>query len=300
MAPASLKRKLLAFDTRTKNPSARKAQRRKKSPAKKKARKVKPDTPSLGVAAPPVAAAPLKPKVEYSPNALAKCQECRKKIQKEHKRFGIPGHCARYNKEIYRYYHCRCCPQNLQEMVPDALEQLAQQKVLVKNKERLLEERQGLFKDLKKLRLLFANRLEVSFCLVFSNEVLKELVVRMPTTSAELLDVHGIGEAKLKSFGDPIFTVIRNYKFQLKRASASVPDTDRKATAIRLKLERKPQHHPAQTCSRKKLPPGAEVMAIDDTDEETDIVMGASLTCEQLVELKFKHAADNGYMISVD
>jgi ribonuclease D len=214
---------------------------------------------------------------------MARCQGCKKKIQKEHKRFGIPEHSEKYGKEIYRYYHVRCCPSRLQEMIPNAEGQLAEQKQLLRDKDQIVKERQSLYDELKRLRMLFANRLEVSFFLVFNNQVLKELVVNMPTTHSELLSIHGIGEQKANSFGGPILSIIRQYKNQMKRVLSD------KKTKIRQGREKDPSAV-------------VEVIVLDgaEDDDDDEIVMRQTLTCEQLVQQKFEHAARNGYIISVD
>ena len=296
MVPSSLKRKLLGQGSSSRTRKAAKKSPRKKTKTKKSSRKkrvVKPTVSATAPSTPPVAAnvAPLEAKVEFSPNAMAKCQSCQKKIQKNHKRYGIPEYSSRYSKDIYRYYHVRCCPPQLQNKVPNAEAELARQMQVARDNTKLLQDRRELFDKLKRLRLLFANRLEVSFFLVFNNDVLKELVVKMPTTSAELLEVRGIGPNKLKSFGDPILTVIRQYKAQT--------STPTKKSAV-VKSERA-----RNTTTRKKSASAAvEVISIDtdddDEDGDEDIVMGASLTCEQLVAQKFAHAAENGYVIAVD
>lgn len=298
MAPESLKRKLLAFDTRTRKlgPTKRRTSTAAKvKPASMAKRETKPSISRAASLPIPENNGPLEPKVEYSPNGLAKCRACKKKIQKQHKRFGIPEFSSRYDKEIYRYYHARCCPTTYKNMIPDALEQLKKQNRLIKDKDRIIAERQGLHDDLKRLRLIFANRLEVSFFLVFNNDVLKELVCKMPTTPEELLKINGIGPNKLKSFGDPILSLIKRYKQRAKKASAS----DRKP---KIKSEKKS----AQRARKKAPAPAPEVITIDLDDDSDDdngdeeIVMGASLTCEELVNMKFAHAQQNGYMITVD
>ena len=315
MVPSSLKRKLLGLGSNTRTRKAAKKTPRKKTKTKKSSRKKRVVKPFLSSATttttaqppptPPVVATNasqlLEGKVEFSPNAMAKCQSCQKKIQKNHKRYGIPEYSARYSKDIYRYYHVRCCPPQLQNKVPNAEIELARQMQEARDNTKLIQDRKELYDKLKRLRLLFANRLEVSFFLVFNNEVLKELVVKMPTTSAELLKVRGIGPTKLKSFGDPILTVIRQYN----KAQQAVSTTSTKKASSVVKSERT-RNNKTTTRKKKTAPATVEVISIDMDDEDEDegddddIVMGASLTCEQLVAQKFAHAEQNGYIIAVD
>lgn len=240
----------------------------------------------------------LQPKVEYSPNALAKCHVCRKKIRKEHKRYGIPEHSERYNKEIYRYYHYNCCPAQFKAMVPNAVADLQHQKDQAAARQVILEKRKSLVQKLQDLRTAFANRLQVSPFIVFSNHTLEEIVYHMPTSSPELLDVHGIGAVKLKSFGDPILHVVQQYERTLmggassKRRKPTVAATINSVRQRRIKQDRIPK----STTSAM-----AAVIVIDvSDDEDNEINMGETLTCEELVNQKFQHAAANGYVISVD
>ena len=337
MAPTSLKRKLLgvAFDSRTsksanKNTPRKKTKTNKSASSSRKKRNAKhtkavtaPVSPWMGSPVAAVAAsgrendtaAPLKPKVEYSPNAMAKCQACRRKIQKNHKRYGFPEYSDRYSKEIYRYYHLRCCPKDLKAQLPNAEAELSRQMQTARDNIRIVEtERQDLYKKLKKLRLLFANRLEVPFFMVWNNNVLNELVVQMPTTPTELLNVHGIGPTKLKSFGDPILTVIRQYtqQQQLRDQASSLAGAKSNGSTSNRKLSIKSEATHNRSAKRgKKSARAKEVICIDVDDDDDDsvnedkgdgedVIIGASLSCEQLVSQKFAHAAKNGYVISID
>jgi superfamily II DNA helicase RecQ len=288
MAPASLKRKLMG--------DSRKMSKAKKTLTTSKRLKTTKTSASISAPrdtkAPPVASLSttedLKPKVEYSPTGIAKCTLCRKKIKKDHKRFGIPEHSERYNKQIYRYYHAQCCPPALQAMVPNAVEELNRQKAADQHKQHIVAERNELLQNLKQMRLHFANRLEVPFFMVLSNATLEELVAQMPTNNTQLLNVRGIGNKKLQNFGDPILALIQQYTEKVLLREASV------------KPERKPAGFMRRR-ARSKANSTATAIAIDDSDNEDDCIhMAKTLTCEELVNQKFKHAAANGYVISVD
>jgi ATP-dependent DNA helicase RecQ len=47
--------------------------------------------------------------------------------------------------------------------------------------------------------------------MVLSDRSLKELCQSMPTTSKELLGVHGFGKVKVQRFGKPILEVLERY-----------------------------------------------------------------------------------------
>jgi HRDC domain len=235
----------------------------------------------------------LKPKVEYSPNSLAKCNACRGKIYKQNMRFGIPAYTEHYNKHYYRYYHAQCCPPALQAMVPKASEELNRRTEVAQNKQRFVVEHQDLLQSLKRLRSHLANRQGVPLYMVFSNATLEELVVRMPTNDAQLLSVNGIGPSKLHSYGGPILALIQKYAERLLLSQASI------------KAERKP-------AARSLAHSAATDIAGDDSDSDGDdggdgddrddgpVEMGKTLTSEELVNQKFEQAAANGNVISLN
>ncbi|CAB9513122.1 ATP-dependent DNA helicase [Seminavis robusta] len=315
MAPASLKRKLMGDSSS--GGRKKRAAVKKKRPSQKKTtinsssarmgmsttRDRKPSVASLAqpqqitpssVKTDPSDNEPLRPKIEYSPNAMAKCTKCRKKIQKQQKRFGIPEESERYNKEIYRYYHANCCPKNLQKLVPNAAEELKRQKTNAQYKQHVVQQRHDLLDQLKHMRLLIANRLEVPTFMVLSNATLDEIVFHMPTNAKTLRSIKGIGPTKLRNFGDPIFTLVQQYQYQQQQQQPQ--STPRVKPERKLKPTRKKSV--AKSSSVAKSP--ATAIVIEDSDDDDEIAVGTTLTCEQLVNQKFEHAAANGYVISVD
>ncbi len=62
-------------------------------------------------------------------------------------------------------------------------------------------EEEALFQRLRALRKELADRQRVPAYIVFSDKVLLEMVARRPATEQDLLDVPGVGPAKLKKYG---------------------------------------------------------------------------------------------------
>ncbi|NNF38710.1 MAG: HRDC domain-containing protein, partial [Gemmatimonadetes bacterium] len=60
---------------------------------------------------------------------------------------------------------------------------------------------QAAFETLRALRKTLADREGVPAYIVFNDRVLQEMVARRPRTEAELLDVPGVGPAKLARYG---------------------------------------------------------------------------------------------------
>jgi len=68
-----------------------------------------------------------------------------------------------------------------------------------------------LFKRLRALRSRLARERSVPAYIVFGDKTLQEMATRMPQDAAGMLRVNGVGERKLKDFGDVFLTEIRAY-----------------------------------------------------------------------------------------
>ena len=68
-----------------------------------------------------------------------------------------------------------------------------------------------LYLELKALRSRLAAEAKVPAFVVFSDMTLRDMCKKMPVTEAELLCVSGIGEAKLRKYGDEVLRLIRKF-----------------------------------------------------------------------------------------
>jgi ATP-dependent DNA helicase RecQ len=66
-----------------------------------------------------------------------------------------------------------------------------------------------LFEDLRTLRKDLADGQGVPAYIVFNDNTLRAMAERLPMTATELLDVPGVGPAKLERYGDAFLEVIR-------------------------------------------------------------------------------------------
>jgi len=69
-----------------------------------------------------------------------------------------------------------------------------------------------LFEKLRELRTKEANRLRVPPYIVFGDRALREMASYLPKTSEDFLKINGVGDQKLKKFGEKFMEVIRGYK----------------------------------------------------------------------------------------
>lgn len=74
----------------------------------------------------------------------------------------------------------------------------------------LSEKEQAMFEQLRRLRLQLARKQGVPPYIIFSDKTLKDMCVKQPTTSGELLKVSGVGEVKLEKYGEEFLQEIRS------------------------------------------------------------------------------------------
>ena len=72
----------------------------------------------------------------------------------------------------------------------------------------LTPEDDALFQKLRDLRKELADRQKVPAYIVFSDKVLVEMAVRRPSNDGEMLDVPGVGPAKLKKYGSTFLDIV--------------------------------------------------------------------------------------------
>ena len=69
-----------------------------------------------------------------------------------------------------------------------------------------------LYDRLRSIRMDLAFAQNVPPFLVFSDKTLKEFCRHLPTTDREFLQISGVGEKKLETYGEAFMKVIREYK----------------------------------------------------------------------------------------
>jgi ATP-dependent DNA helicase RecQ len=78
----------------------------------------------------------------------------------------------------------------------------------------------ALFEALKQRRLVLAKEQRVPAYVVFADKSLIDMARRKPTTPSEMSAVHGVGEAKLRQYGEVFLDVIRNHVAEHARTPA--------------------------------------------------------------------------------
>lgn len=126
-----------------------------------------------------------------------------------------------------------------------------------------LRSRAGLREELRLVRLAFSRRLQIPAYMIFDNKVLDELTIKCPTTKSELLKCYGIKEKRCQNYGAAILAVTRRWE-------SRAPATTRRSASD----------------------------PWDDNDG--DAIEAGSMSCEEIVSVKFEHAKANGYVIDLD
>ncbi|MBS4175351.1 DNA helicase RecQ [Bacillus sp. FJAT-49736] len=93
---------------------------------------------------------------------------------------------------------------------------MGEEKVFRKEKVQVkqLVEDNELFEELRRLRREIAAVEKIPPYIIFSDQTLQEMSVRMPTTSSEFLQLKGVGERKLEQYGSTFLAVILSYREQ--------------------------------------------------------------------------------------
>jgi ATP-dependent DNA helicase RecQ len=97
-----------------------------------------------------------------------------------------------------------------------------------------------LYALLKELRLTIATEQKVPAFVIFSDSTLIDMCLKLPTTNEELLEVSGVGQVKLKRYGEMFLRAIAEFKPESDETPATpLPETttNQQLTAIELSDE---------------------------------------------------------------
>lgn len=100
----------------------------------------------------------------------------------------------------------------LRQKAVDVLKQKEQvfQKIRKKKQRAIVDD--SLFEELRALRKEISEREKVPPYIIFADSTLKELSQYMPSSLEEMLNIKGIGEAKLSKYGEEFLLAINSYK----------------------------------------------------------------------------------------
>lgn len=82
-----------------------------------------------------------------------------------------------------------------------------------------------LFEALRKLRLEIAREESMPPYIVFSDKTLIDMCVKKPSNESEMLEVSGVGENKLKKYGQRFLEEIQNFCRDRPDAVLSMPES---------------------------------------------------------------------------
>jgi ATP-dependent DNA helicase RecQ len=82
---------------------------------------------------------------------------------------------------------------------------------LIQTSSQVSKEENDLFVRLKEIRLDLAKKQGIPAFYIFSDKSLREMSLQKPETQADLLNISGVGQAKLKAYGQIMLAAIKNY-----------------------------------------------------------------------------------------
>eukprot|EP00536_Pseudo-nitzschia_multiseries_P013420 jgi/Psemu1/35207/gm1.35207_g len=255
----------------------------------------------------------LRCKVEFSPNARAKCRLCDERIEKQEQRVGVSSELLSTTTPNYRYYHLRCCPEHVRKIILPQLSREEQHSLL---RNTMILQRTHLLNELIENWSLLGNRID-------------NLVIALPRNRSELCRILGSDQPSFPYRGreDQLLDVIRRFVeergYQHPTAGSS---TGKDPSSQRVG---------ANSNSSHRTNDHAEIIVIDDTDDEDEedvgvnrtgggtkggdalaqehgdeaidendeddeISVGETLTCAQVIQQRFDLAAAHGEIVDID
>jgi ATP-dependent DNA helicase RecQ len=98
------------------------------------------------------------------------------------------------------------------KLLPRAAGVLKGEERVVRKTRKVTRQRQAgddVFEELRALRKSIADRDRIPPYVVFADSTLRDMAVRLPQTPDELLEVKGVGQAKLDKYGDEFLALLR-------------------------------------------------------------------------------------------
>jgi hypothetical protein len=194
--------------------------------------------------------------------------------------------------------------------------------------------RRELFEALKTLRYGFGQKLNCDDNLtkIFSNKTLEEMTAKMPMNQTDMIaNVYGMGPKKYESFGAAFLQVIQQYSRKYNRAVQTQATESRitrsstaggASSAVTSKSSKGFSTRSAVATAAGGGTATTQIVIIDSDDDDDDDDDGVgvgimdsvdddvnddegvealeSLSCTEIIQRKFEHAATNGYVISLD
>lgn len=260
----------------------------------------------------------------------ATCKGCASKISKGSMRVGITTRSPRFGY-YHRYYHRKCCCREvLRKLIfPGSAGKCANTDAAVNSKlateikrqqsevaqaemdrQKVVIDTAGLGSSLRNLRTEVgdANGWRGSYYLVFSNKSLDDILKNLPTTRAQFLKCHGLGEKKWALFGHRLVALVCSFKKRQKSpdnssissaspaSSAGVYSAGRVVASQSETLLSTDTPIPATPSRVTRSAPVVTPLAGNDDE----ICVGETLTSEQILSRKFRNAEQNGDVIYLD
>jgi hypothetical protein len=151
---------------------------------------------------------------------------------------------------------------------------------------------------------------------------LEQMTVKMPTNCQDMMEqVFGMGPKKYESFGEAFLLVIQHYA---RKYARTIPQNPKSRANIAAGASTTAGTKSSRSSTGRSRPAVALFAGMgmglamatapvvinvdtdtdtdddDDNDDDDDVVPLESLSCTEIIQRKFQHAAANGYVISLE
>lgn len=133
-----------------------------------------------------------------------------------------------YFGEVYEHENCENCDHCL-KLEDEQIEKIS------KRNNTIPSYHKPLFEELRQLRKQIATEANVPPYLVFGDVSLQQMAYYLPQNLSEFKKIQGVGDQKLKKFGESFIYLIKDYSAQNKLTSISIPENQKRTTVKSLR-----------------------------------------------------------------
>ena len=264
--------------------------------------------------------------VVSSPTGRAKCKLCNELIKKGVMRVGVQYLYKNMNQWRCQYYHETCVksdagshilqklnldPSLSRKRKQDEITTTTQEDMLnigaasaqraERRQQNIIDGRHDLREALQRARMKVATNLDQPAFMVFSNKTLDDLLLRMPCSDSELLDVFGFGATKVRQYGGIFLPIIASYKKRMygqkSRTSSAAASVSSPQCVAQLN---NPRRNLREALRRKRMPVCVTQLKNINDDDDDEVIIESEISIDQMIQRKIRAAQERGEIIELE
>ena len=161
--------------------------------------------------------------------------------------------------------------------------------------------RRDLREALQRARMNVATNLDQPAFMVFSNKTLDDLLLRMPCSDSELLDVFGFGATKVRQYGGIFLPIIASYKKRMygqkSRTSSAAASVSSPQCVAQLN---NPRRNLREALRRKRMPVCVTQLKNINDDDDDEVIIESEISIDQMIQRKIRAAQERGEIIELE